>query len=445
MDINSSIKIAVRKLSAKNLDAFEVFGVSESSLVIEARRQMVHSIRRKVARGLGVRAVKDGRIGEASTTDIAPQSIERAIGHLLSSLPRIHPSEEAVIAAVPGRAAVLEERRGRALSEIKEDEKIRMALSLESAAVAADSRITRAQHACYEEKTREVIIKNSNGVSASAIRGMAICEIKAIAGEGSEAASAYEFAFSPRFDDLDAEGLAKSAALRAVAKLGGKKAPAGRALALFSPRAAWAFVKLVAPSFFADNVQRGKSRLAGKRGERVYHPQVSIIDDGLLPDGFGSFPFDGEGVQKQRTGMVSNGVVEGWLYDGARAVRDGAASTGNCLREGLNRLPVIGVGNCFLKAGEKMPANLMKSVDRGVFITDLAGTHTANAISGDFSLGFEGMLIEGGEVRGPLRGMTVAGNVHDFLRLVVGIGSDLEFFGAYGAPSVLVEGLMFGS
>lgn len=445
MDIQSAIRSSVRKLEAQSLDAFEVAGMAESSLVIEARKQLVHSFRRSTTRGVAIRVVKDGRLVFASTTDISPQSIERCVVHLVEALPHITPSDEAVIPKTGEKMGELSEKRGRLPYEIKEDEKIRRAFSLESAAIAADSRITRVQHACYEERSHSLIVENSNGVSAEGSREISFCEIKAIAGEGPAAETAYEFAFSPCFDGIDAEAVAKRAALRAVAKLGGKPIKLGNANVLFAPRAAQSILKLAVPSFFADNVQRGKSRVAESRGRRIYCPEISIVDDGLMPGGLGSFLFDGEGIPKRRTVLVRNGVVENWLYDGARAAKDNVPSTGSCVREGLNRLPVIGVSNCFIKGGEKSAGELIKMAGRGVLITELSGTHTASTISGDFSLGFEGMLIEGGVAGAPVRAMTVAGNVHELLSRVTGVGSDLEFFGSYGAPSVLVEGLTLGS
>ncbi|MFH0799489.1 MAG: TldD/PmbA family protein [Pseudomonadota bacterium] len=444
MILKSAIQSAVRKLEAQGLDDFEVAGLSEVSLVVEVKQQMVESFQRSSKRGIAIRAIRGARVGLATTTELSARSIEHAVDQAAAATRQVSPSDEATLPPAGEPPASFAEAKGRPFGEISDDDKIRMAMLLESAAIAADSRVRRVQKPTYEERTFSLSVTNSKGISSAAERGLALCELKVVAEDGGSAESAYEFSFSTRIEDLDVEKTARAAAVRAVGKLGAKPVSLSRCPVLLDPRASATMIRLAAPSFFADNVQRGKSMLVSKKGERIYHPDVSIVDDGLLPGGFGSFPFDGEGVTRRRTVMVRNGVVEGWLYDWARASRDGVASTGNCVREGLKRLPAIGIGNCFLKGGDKAPDALMREAHRGLLITDLLGVHTANAANGDFSLGVEGMLIEEGMTGQPVRGIIVAGNIHDLFGRVLGVGSDLKFFGAYGAPSLLVEGLMLG-
>jgi PmbA protein len=142
--------------------------------------------------------------------------------------------------------------------------------------------------------------------------------------------------------------------------------------------------------------------------------------------------------------MVRDGVIESWLYDGARAAHDKVPSTGNSVRDGLGRMPCVGVGNCFLKPGPSNPESLVRQMGSGFFVTDLLGAHTANAISGAFSLGAEGFIVENGAVGDPIRGVTIAGNVHELFNRVVAIGSELRLLGSFGAPAILVSELMLG-
>jgi len=445
MELSNAIAGAVRRLESKKLDAFEVAGISDSSLVVEAKGQMLESFLRSEGRGLAIRAMGEGRVGFCATTDLSAKAIALAVEQAALSMREVSPSDEAVLPPPQEPLGEFAEQLGRTFAEIPDEEKIRAAMALESAAIAADSRIARVQHPRYEETLRILHVVNSEGVDVVGRRGLCMCEVKAVAEDSGEAQGAYEFSFSPRFEDLEIDATAKRAARRAVDKLGGRPIPAGVRSVVFSPRAAAMMVKLASSAFFAGNVQRGKSVLAGRKGERAYHPEVSIVDDGLLPGGFGSFPFDGEGIPRRRTVLVRNGVVEGWLYDGARAAKDGVVSTGNCSRGGLRSMPEIDVGNCFLKGGKRSPEEILREAGEGIFITDLAGMHTANAISGDFSLGAEGSLIDGGALGAPVRGVTVAGNVHELFARVAGVGSDLKFFAQYGAPTILVEGLSVGA
>jgi len=445
MELEAAIKDVLVRLKVQDLDAFEVVGLDEKLLTIEAKQQMVERMQRARRNGISVRTIKDGRLGFAATKDMSIRQVHQAIKSAMASMKSVEPTEDARLPQAQQPRDVLREEIRQPIGEVPDKEKIAVAMRLESAALAAENSVKKVQHPRYEELDRTLIVVNSNGVNARSQRSMASCELRAVAEDGGGAESAYDFGYTTSFERLDAEAIARRAARRAVAKLGAKPVSGGRLPIVFAPRAAASMVRLFAPSFFADNVQRGKSLLAGKLKEKAYHPSVSVSDDGLLPDGFGSFAIDWEGVPRRRTAMVEDGVVSSWLYDGERAAHDGVASTGNCQRDGLGRLPCVGVSNCFLKAGHESKEAIVRGVSRGVMATDLLGLHTANTISGAFSLGLEGFLIEGGAIKGPVRGMTVAGNVHDFFRDIGAVGNDLEFFATFGSPTVLVEGLMLGS
>jgi PmbA protein len=444
MELESAIREAKVRLEAQELDAFEIIGLAERSLAIEVKQQLVERYLRTESRGISIRAIKDGRQGSSASTEIDAKSVHQVVQNALASMKRVEPSGEAILPMPQGEAASLAEDVVRPLDNIPDSEKIAITLSMESRALAFDSRITKVQHPRYEERITWYAVENSHGISARSSRGICSCELKAVADAGSGAESAFEFDISASFDRLDAEEVARCASRRALAKLGACRIEGGRMPILFGSRAAAAMVRLIAPSFFAHNVQRGKSLLKGTLGEKLLSPLVTIVDDGLMPNGIGTFPFDAEGIPKRRTLMVRDGVIESWLYDGARAVRDKVSSTGNSVREGLGRQPEIGVGNCFLKPGSSSLESLLKQMDRGFYVTDLLGTHTANTISGAFSLGAEGFLVEGGAIRDPVRGVTIAGNVHDLFKHIDAVGSDLRFFGSYGAPSMLAGELMLG-
>jgi len=445
MELESAIREAVTRLEALSLDAFEVVGLKERSLTIDSKKQMVDRAQASSKQGVSIRAIKDGRMGFSTALDMNPKSVIQAVKGALDSVKSVAPSDEAVLPAPQPAHGTIDETPRRTLADVPFEEKAALARAVESAAFASDSRVSKVQQSRYGEDTRALLVINSQGVESSFVRGLCFCQAKVVASEGAGSESAYELGFASSFDDLRPEEVARLAASRSVAKLGAESAPGGQASVLFEPRPAAAMLSLLAPSFFADNVQRGKSRLASRLGERIFSSCVTVVDDGLLRDGCNTFAFDWEGIPKRRTVLVRDGSVESWLYDGARASRDGVVSTGSSVRETLGRQPSVGVSNCFLKAGSISPDALIGQLRSGVVITDLLGLHTANPISGAFSLGLEGFLVEGGVRRAPVRGMTLAGNVHDLFDRVVAVGSDLRFTGTFGAPSMLAEGLTLGS
>lgn len=442
MDIESAIREAQVRLAAQELDAYEVAVLIDQALVVEAKGQRVDRWLRTTNQGLAIRAVRGGRLGFAATTEINARAVHQAAKAALAALKVVAPSAEAVLPSPQSAEGRLDEPASTPLDQLPDEAKIDVAMTLESTAMAADSRIRRVQHPRYEEARRRMIVVNNHGVAADASRAICSCELKVVADAGAAPESAYDFDYGTAFTALDPAECARRAARRALAKLGAERISGGALPVLFDQRAASCLVKLLASSFFAESIQRGKSLLAGKRGERYYHPLVTVVDDGLLPGGIASFPFDGEGIPRRRTLLIRDGIIESWLYDGARASRDGVHSTGSCLRESIHRLPVIGVSNCFLKPGSATPEAVARQMGNGVLITDLLGVHTANAVSGAFSLGAEGFVVSGGVAAAPFRGVTVAGNVHEVFKRVAAVGSDLRFFGSCGSPSMLVEGLM---
>jgi PmbA protein len=445
MNLESAIKDVAVRLEVQNLDAFEVVGLDEKLFTIEVKQQMIERMQRTARTGLSIRTIKDGCQGFAVTRDMTVKAVHQALKNALDSMESVEPSEDAVLPGVIAVSNFLEESVTQRIASVSDEVKIRTAMSLESLALASEKKVTRVQHPRYEEIDRALFVVNSNGVKNSAQRALASCELRVIAEDKGGAESSYDFGYSTSFDRLCPELVARRAARRAVAKLGAGSMAGGKMPVAFTPRAAAQMLRLLSASFCADNVQRGKSVLAGKLGERFYHPSVTVVDDGLLPDGFGSFPFDWEGVPKQRTLLVQDGVVRSWLYDGARAAHDGVTSTGSSQREDLNKLPSVGISNCFLKAGHAPPESIIAGMGKGVLVTDLFGAHTANIISGAFSLGIEGFSVCAGAVGEPIRGVTAAGNVHDLFKGIAAVGNDLEFFAKCGSPTILVDSLMIGS
>lgn len=442
MEPESIITNLKSRLEGESVDAFEICFIGNRRLSVEARDGMVESFARSDEGGVAVRVVRDKKISWASSTDLSDDSLSWLVKSAVTSMHEVSPSEESEIACPDEKegasAAVLNEKKGRPLEEVSDDEKIETALSLEREAKAADKRITRVRQPLYEEHIRHVMIFNSNGVEKKFRRGMAGCEVRAIAESNKISESGWEFYFSPRFDDLNAKDVAKKAAERATSLLGAGSLATNKYKVVFDSRAAANLVRLAAPSFFANNVQRKKSPFAGKKGERIYHEGATIIDDGLMPDGYASFPFDDEGVPKRKNFLVKDGVVVDWLYDQARAARDKRKSTGSSFRASIHDSPSINVSNCYLSAGKLNRKELFETAGNGFFVSDVMGLHTANPVTGDFSLGAEGFLIENGQKGRPIRGVIVAGNVHELFKNIEALGSDLKFIASYGAPSILI-------
>lgn len=439
--IEFAVDFLRERLGDGSVDDFEVYVRAIDSLEVESRDQQVESFARSRAYGVAVRVAKAGRMGMSSSSEISAEELDRVVAQAVAAGEAADETDTVAFAApLPGIAA-LAERPGRPLCDIDDEEKTEAARRLERAVLAADPSVVRARKPVYAEKMTQVIVLNSQGVMERAQRGMTTGRVQAVAERGGMSEAAWECDHHIRFDDLDCEEIGRRAGVRAASLIGAAPVPTGSLRAYFEPRAAAAMLKIFMPSFFAENVQRRKSRLTDKRGKQVVSSLVTIIDDGLFPGGAGSFPFDAEGVVNQRTPVVVEGVVRGWLYDAASARRDVAASTGNAWRDSIHAPPQIAVSNSFVDTGTSDPSELVASCNKGLWVSELLGLHTANTISGDFSLGMLGYVIEGGRRGRPVRGVVAAGTVIEFFKGVDGVGDDLAFFGQYGAPSLTVRTL----
>jgi PmbA protein len=192
-------------------------------------------------------------------------------------------------------------------------------------------------------------------------------------------------------------------------------------------------------------VQKGKSMLAGKIGKSVLNHRLNVIDSGLLNKKLGSKPVDDEGVPTTNKTLIEKGILKGFLHNTYTAKKDNVRSTGNAVRGGYTGIPSVGPANIYIEPVSREHTadleGLIKHIDRGLYVTETMGMHTANPISGEFSVGASGLWIELGEVKHPVKEAVISGNVLDLFKSVMVIGDDLRFYGNIGAPSLLIEGI----
>jgi PmbA protein len=239
-----------------------------------------------------------------------------------------------------------------------------------------------------------------------------------------------------------AEHVGKVAAERTLRRLGARKVKTQQVPIIFDPLVATTILEHIFEGVNGDSVYRGASFLAGKLGQKIAAEQVNVIDDGTMPGGFGTSPFDGEGIPTRRTIVIENGVLHSYLLNTYTAKKLGLQTTANASR-GLAGTPGIGPGNYFLKPGTKTPQQLIAGVKDGLYVTEFMGMGV-NLVTGDYSRGASGQWISGGELAFPVEEITVAGNLKDMFMNISEIANDLEFRGSVAAPMLRIEGLTVG-
>ena len=431
----------IEKLFASRaLDGYEIMLGSSRNLSIEVKEQQVDTFRCSQPVGVGVRVQKGAGMGFSYSTSLDATDLARMIDNALVGAETQTP-DECHGFPLPQEYPVLTGLVDEELASVGEDAKIGRALELERLVLAEDPRVRKVRKCTYGEADYRVFIRNSRGVEGS-YRGTSVSSsVSALAEADGDSQMGWDFGFSTRFAGVDIASIARIAAGKATGLLGAQKIATMRCPAVLDTYVATEILEVLAPAFLAESVQKGKSLLAGRLGDRLFSPFLRIRDDGTLAGGMATAFFDGEGVAHRNNILVEDGELKGFLYDTYCACKDGAASTGNSVRSGVKGVPHMGVTNFFIENGTMSSPSLREGIERGLLVTDVMGMHTANPISGDFSVGAAGFLIERGEVTAPVKGIAISGNILELFRSVEGVGDDLRFFGGVGSPSLRIAAL----
>lgn len=427
-----------QRMSRSKVDAWEIYLAQTRSLGVGAKAGQVDLVRRKDETGVSLRIIDRHRLGFAYSYVFTPEALDRLAQAALTSAELTDPQPELELPPPPDAPYPSLDTYDPAIFEVPLSEKIARVLAMEQTALTLDRRVEKVRRAEYHESEGEKRLVNSHGLNHRHQGAVVSGSITVKAADGADAEIGGESDFSLRYQGLDLDAIAREAASRAVSRLGGRKIGATRKPVLVENRAVAELLSVLEGSFLSENVQKGKSMFAGQTGRAIMPASLTLVDDGLYPGGLGSSPADAEGVPHQRTVLVDQGVMQGYLYDLPRARKDGVASTGNAGRS-IKSPPGVGTTNLILLPGRIPLDRLLAELGTGLFVTDFMGLHTANPISGDFSLGVSGFWVEGGRIVHPVKGMAAAGNIKDVFQRIGAVGSDLRLFGGIGAPSLIIE------
>jgi PmbA protein len=419
-------------------DQAEVFYKSYKNIAVEIKDQAVESLSSSFSSGYSVRVIRNNCLGFSFSTEIsesdqviaramdACQSVDEDLFHCLPS-----PSS-------PNTIDIYDN----AIRNLKEDDAINMAMRIERAAFDTDSRIKRVRKPSTSFTVAETIIANSLGVKTQYQSTSCSAQVTAVADSGNESQTGWDYMGSRFLRNISFEDVGRTAAASALRLLGSRKMQGRKTTVILDHTVANDFLGVFASSLSSDNVQKGKSLLAGRLDTLVISPKISIMDSGLLPGSLGSKPFDDEGVATQSKALIQEGRLLSYLFNTYTARKGNTISTGNAVRGGHASLPAVGITNLYLEPASPadcVPAkDLFKAVDKGLYIVDAMGIHMVNPISGDFSIGVTGLWIERGEVAFPVKEALISGNLLDFFRKVSAVGDDMKFYGSLGSPSLII-------
>ena len=415
---------------------------------VNVRMGQVETLKESGSRGLGLRVFLGTRSASTSTSDLTPDGIRQlvdgaiALANVTEEDPFAGLPETAEFGSIPDDLHLYYDD----VYSLSGPERIEWARRAEAAALAADPRITNSDGGSFDAATGRKVMANSRGFVGgyrTSYAGVAAAPL-AMDANGAMQRDAW-WSGARRFADIESpESIGKEAARRTLRRLGARKVPTQRVPIVFAPEVARSLIGSVFEAASGDSIWRHASFLAGKLGDQIATPSLTIIDDNtmLLPTGaggFGSSPFDGEGLPSRRTVVLEKGILRNYLLNTYSARKLALKSTHNASR-GLAGTPGIGCGNLYLEPGSLTPDEIIAGVTAGLYVTSLMGFGT-NIVTGDYSRGATGLWIENGQLAHAVEEVTIAGNLAEMLMNVTAIGNDLVFRGSVASPTLRIDGM----
>jgi PmbA protein len=414
---------------------------SEFSTVV--RLGEVETLKESGSKAVGVRVFIGQRAASTYSSDLTPEGIRQLVE---SALELAKVTSEDPFAGIPevSQLGKLEgdlDLYSKDVYSLSIADRIDYARRAEKAALDADPRIVNSEGGSFDAAVGYKVLANSHGFVGDYWRSY--CSLSAVPiahVEGSAMQRDYWYSASMTLKKLQSpEEVGRIAAQRTLRRIGARKVKTARVPIVFEHTVAGALVGHIFEAVNGDSIYRGASFLTGKLNEKIAGDNLNVVDDGTMHGGFGSSPFDSEGVPSRRTVVVENGVLRSYLLNTYTAKKLNLQTTGNASR-GLAGTPGIGPGNFCLQPGSKSLEQIIADIKEGLFVTELLG-FGVNLVTGDFSRGASGLWIQNGQLTFPVEEITVAGNLKDMLFNVAEIGNDLEFRAAIASPTLRIDGM----
>lgn len=438
-------------LAHRTVEFAQTQGAQESEVLVHEGMQFnttvrmgkVETLTEATNRSLSLRVIIDKRTALATTSDFAWETVEGVVRRAIERARLAHadpfaglPEKEEVQADL-AQLALYDE----SVERLSATEKIALAEKTEKIGLALDPRITNSSGADFRSDTSQVWLVNSKGFSGSYRGSMCSLSLALLGQEPGSLAQVQDFWFTVgrRFVVLEApEKVAQTAVERLRRHFGAKKLPTQDVPVVFDPLMAAELISEIFEAVAGENIYLKSSFLVDQLDKRVASELVTILDDGLMPGGLGSRPFDREGVPTATTTVMENGVLKNYLlssYSARKLNRKPTGNGGSGTSENAN--------NFYLQAGKSTPEEIIQSVDKGLYLTRMIG-QGVNIVTGDYSRGAFGLWIEDGKLAHPAHEITISGNLTQMLADIEMVGNDLVFRDQFAAPTLKIAKMTVG-
>ncbi|MCI7429204.1 MAG: TldD/PmbA family protein [Methanobrevibacter sp.] len=421
-----------QKAVKNSCDAYEIYIEESKSIELDSRKEELNFAKEEIDCGVGIRVIKDNKVGFAFTSDM--NKIEEAAMQSIENT-KLNKVDENYAFAEVEKVPEIKKVYDKKFNDLSLDESIEFLKNTIDTTIDQGCDITGSGFSASEGRS---LIINSNGVSIEDEgTGFGIGLSVTIQKDG-QIATAYN-SQSSRFFDLDGEKLAIGVCNLAKSSLDTKPIDTNDYDVVLDYYAATGLLQTFISAFNGENVMRGRSILKDKMGMEIANPNLTIVDNPLLENGMCTSKCDGEGSVSEKTELVKDGVLNSFIYDIYTANKQGVKTTSNGLRGSYLTTPMISPTNVEFKFDEMKD---LSEIDKGVLTTSVLGAHTANPISGDFSVeASNAFKIENGELTDPINKAMISGNIFEIMKKVEGLKSEIKQYGQFIIPKLLVHDL----
>ena len=438
------LELAVRVAgAAKSGEELEVYVSRGVETDVRAYEGEVESLSSAASAGVGIRVVVGGRQGFAYAGTLEESVIRQTLADARDNATFATADEHVGLAVPDGVAPASLDLWDEELPRMSSAVKVEMALELERRTRRADARVRQVAFADYGDMAAEAAVATSMGITATARRTVCSVASEAIAGADADSQTGVGFSAGRGPGDLDLDKAATDAVQRATRMLGATKAPSGHCVVVLDSRVTSTVLAVVSAALSGESVTKGRSFFATRVGEEVAVPSLVLVDDPTDARAFGASTHDAEGLACRRNVLIENGVLLGFVFDTTAARRAGVVSTASAVRGGYATTPTAGCRALLLAPGPLGAEQILSEVGEALYVQSITGVHSGvNPVSGDFSVGAEGLMVRGGVLAEPVREVTIASTLQRMLQSVLHIGSDVEWLpGVAAGQTLAIDGM----
>jgi PmbA protein len=422
-------------------EQLEVYASRVEDVEVRAFDGEVESLSSASSAGVGIRVISEGRQGFAHVGALDEDLVAATLDDARDNTRFATPDEFVGLATPDGVAFPELDLWDDGVVLLSTDAKVQLALDLEKRVRNGDPRIRQVVSADYGDVQSESAIASSNGITASTRRTVCSLSVAAIAGDDRHTGVGFGVARGP--SGIDLEAIADDAIERSTRLIGAKKIPSSTFTVVFDRRVTSTLLGIFAGALSGESVYKSRSMFAGRLGEAVAVPDLVMVDDPTDPRAMGAARNDAEGLACRRNLLIDRGRLNSYVYDTTTARRVGTSSTGSAVRGGYATTPTAGCRAITIAPGTLDQREIIGSVGEGLFVQSMTGVHSGvSSVSGDFSVGVEGLLIRGGQLAEPVHEVTIASTLQRMLLSIIAIGGDVEWLpGVAAAQTIAIEGM----